>query len=171
PSTISLDSERLFVHFSALRSRRSFKAPIVSSASTGSGQYFGDYPTSEPLPCWNCSKHPSGSAFLARHSITFAPVHCYDSACQLVPHPLKHQPCNHTRLHSTCRYDYSYADGSRTSGLFATETTTLKTSYGGAARLKNLAFGCGSGKLCTMSCIVKELFRTFSYGGCLKLKF
>ncbi|XP_010265280.1 PREDICTED: aspartic proteinase nepenthesin-1-like [Nelumbo nucifera] len=159
---LSLDSERLSVLFSALRNRRAFKAPIVSGASTGSGQYFVDFRIGTPpqslllvadtgsdlvwvkcSACWNCSKHPPGSAFLARHSTTFAPVHCYDSACQHVPHPLKHQPCNHTRLHSTCRYDYSYADGSRTSGLFATETTTLNTSYGGAARLKDLAFGCG----------------------------
>ncbi|XP_010262754.1 PREDICTED: aspartyl protease family protein 2 [Nelumbo nucifera] len=159
---LSLDSHRLSVLYSALQSRKSLKSPVVSGASTGFGQYFVDFRIGSPpqklllvadtgsdlvwvkcSACRNCSKHAPGLAFLARHSTTFAPIHCYDPACQLVPHPVKHQPCNHTLLHSTCRYEYLYADESRTSGFFSRETVTLNTSFGRVARLKKLAFGCG----------------------------
>ncbi|KAF8407862.1 hypothetical protein HHK36_006999 [Tetracentron sinense] len=155
---LSFDSHRLSFLFSSLQLR----SPVVSGASTGSGQYFVDFSIGTPpqkillvadtgsdliwvkcSACRNCSKHEPGSAFLARHSTTFSPIHCYDPACRLVPHPLKHQPCNHTRLHSTCHYAYSYADESRTSGFFSRETTTLNTSSGREAKLTNLAFGCG----------------------------
>ncbi|KAF3431777.1 hypothetical protein FNV43_RR26513 [Rhamnella rubrinervis] len=154
---LSRDTHRL----SVLHGRRAVKSPVVSGASTGSGQYFVDLHLGTPSQrfllvadtgsdlvwvrcsaCKNCTSHSSGSAFLARHSTTFSPYHCYDSACRLVPHP-KPNPCNHTRLHSPCRYEYSYADGSTTSGFFSRETTTLNTSSGKAAKLRSMAFGCG----------------------------
>ncbi|KAF8399169.1 hypothetical protein HHK36_015034 [Tetracentron sinense] len=159
---LSHDYHRLSVLFSSLQSRKALKAPVISGASTGSGQYFVDLRVGTPpqkillvadtgsdlvwvkcSACRNCTKHEPGSAFLARHSTTFSPIHCYHPACRLVPHPLKHQPCNHTSLHSTCRYVYSYADESKTSGVFSRETTTLNTSSGREAKLRNLAFGCG----------------------------
>lgn len=154
---VLLDTYRL----SVLHGRQSLKSPVVSGASTGSGQYFVDLRLGTPpqrlllvadtgsdlvwvrcSACKNCTNHGPGSAFLARHSSTFSPHHCYDSACRLVPHP-KSNPCNRTRLHSPCRYEYSYADGSSTSGFFSKETTTLKTSSGKEAKLRSLAFGCG----------------------------
>ncbi|GKV43902.1 hypothetical protein SLEP1_g51143 [Rubroshorea leprosula] len=139
------------------------KSPLVSGAAYGSGQYFvelrlGSPPQSLLLVAdtgsdllWvtcsacrhNCSfLHPSGSTFLARHSSSFSPQHCFDSTCDLVPHP-DPNPCNRTRLHSPCRYEYEYSDGSQTSGFFSKETTTLKTSSGREAKLENLSFGCG----------------------------
>ncbi|KAA8529217.1 hypothetical protein F0562_033984 [Nyssa sinensis] len=158
---LSSDSHRLAVLFSALHRRKTPKLPITSGASTGSGQYFIDLRLGTPpqslllvadtgsdlvwvtcSACHNCSNHLSSSAFLARHSATFSPHHCFDSACQLIPHP-KHTPCNHTRLHSPCSYEYSYADGSKTNGFFSTETTLLNTSSGGLLKHENLAFGCG----------------------------
>ncbi|KAJ6899381.1 hypothetical protein NC652_025754 [Populus alba x Populus x berolinensis] len=80
--------------------------------------------------------------FLARHSSTFSPSHCFSSLCQLVPQP-DPNPCNHTLLHGPCRYEYVYSDGSKTSGFFSKETTTLNTSSGRAMKLRSLAFGCG----------------------------
>lgn len=158
---LSSDTHRLSVLFSALHVRRSLKSPLTSGASTGSGQYFVDLRIGSPPQnlllvadtgsdlvwvkcsgCKNCTTHSPGSAFLARHSFTFSPHHCYDSSCRLVPHPKRRHICNHTRLHSPCRYEYSYADGSITNGFFSRETTTLSTSSGRKAKLRNLSFGC-----------------------------
>ncbi|XVF19858.1 hypothetical protein REPUB_Repub11eG0147100 [Reevesia pubescens] len=139
------------------------KSPVVSGAPSGSGQYFvelrlGSPPQSILLVAdtgsdllWvtcsacrhNCSYfHSPGSTFLARHSSSFSPHHCFDSTCRLVPHP-DPNPCNRNRLHSPCRYQYFYSDGSTTSGFFSKDTTTLNTSSGREAKLKNLSFGCG----------------------------
>lgn len=157
---LSFDSRRLSTLFSTLHHPQSLKSPVVSGASTGSGQYFVDLRLGTPpqklllvadtgsdlvwvkcSACRNCRRHEPGSAFLARHSTTFSSRHCYDSACQLVPHS-KHHHCNHTRLHSPCRYEYSYADGSVTSGFFSKETTTLNTSSGREVKVRGVAFGC-----------------------------
>ncbi|XP_057962529.1 aspartyl protease family protein 2 [Malania oleifera] len=157
---LSLDAHRLSVLFSVLHPHRAFKSPIVSGASAGSGQYFVELKLGTPpqslllvadtgsdliwvkcSACRNCSAHQPGSAFLARHSTTFSPSHCYDSECRLVPHP-KRGRCSHTRLHSPCRFEYSYVDRSRTAGFFSKETTTLNTSSGKEAHLNKLAFGC-----------------------------
>ncbi|KAL9352419.1 hypothetical protein Peur_055099 [Populus x canadensis] len=158
-------------HLSLLHQRRShdhhrtfLKSPLISGASSGSGQCFvslrlGSPPqtlllvadTSSDLT-WvtcsacktNCSSHKPGSTFLPRHSPlpSFSPSHCLSSPCQLVPQP-DPNPCNHTRLHSPCRYEYVYSDGSKTSGFLSKETTTLNTSSGRAMKLRSLAFGCG----------------------------
>ncbi|XP_021650255.2 aspartyl protease family protein 2-like [Hevea brasiliensis] len=141
--------------------RLSFKSPVISGASSGSGQYFVSLRLGSPpqtlllvadtgsdlvwvkcSACKNCSNYVPGSAFLARHSSTFSPIHCFNSLCQFVPQP-RPNPCNHSRLHSPCRYEYLYGDGSKTSGFFSRETTTLNTSTGREKRLKSLAFGCG----------------------------
>lgn len=154
---LSRDAHRL----SILHGGRAVKSPVVSGASTGSGQYFVDLHLGSPpqrllliadtgsdlvwvrcSACKDCANQNPGSAFLARHSGTFSPHHCYDAACRLVPHP-DPNPCNRTRLHSPCRYEYSYADLSTTSGFFSRETTTLNTSSGKLAKLRGLAFGCG----------------------------
>ncbi|XP_057508231.1 aspartyl protease family protein 2 [Actinidia eriantha] len=135
--------------------------PITSGAPIGSGQYLVDLRIGTPpqrlllvadtgsdlvwvscSACHNCSNHVPESAFFARHSATFSPHHCFDSACRLVPHP-KHVPCNHTRLHSPCRYEYLYIDGSSTSGFFSIETTTFNTSSGSEVKHRGLKFGCG----------------------------
>ncbi|XP_062111212.1 aspartyl protease family protein 2 [Humulus lupulus] len=156
---LSSDAYRL----SVLHRRRRHpvvKSPVVSGASTGSGQYFVDLQVGTPpqklllvadtgsdlvwlrcSACKNCTHRLPGSAFLARHSATFSPHHCFHSACRLVPHP-KPNPCNRTLLHSPCRYDYSYADGSTTSGFFSKETTTLRTSSGKETKVPGLSFGC-----------------------------
>ncbi|KAJ4963509.1 hypothetical protein NE237_023448 [Protea cynaroides] len=139
--------------------QRALKMPVISGASTELGQYFVDFRIGNPpqklllvadigsdlvwvkcFACHNCSRHAPETTFQALHSTTFSPIHCYDSICGLISHPLKHQPRNHTCLHSTCHYQYSYADGSRTSGFFSKETTTLNTSSGSAAKLKSHFF-------------------------------
>ncbi|KAJ7943215.1 aspartyl protease family protein 2 [Quillaja saponaria] len=159
---LSFDTHRLSVLFSALQDHKTFKSPVISGASTSSGQYFVELRLGTPQQslllvadtgsdlvwvkcsaCKNCSNHSPGSAFFARHSSTFSPHHCYDSHCRLVPHPKPGSVCNRTRLHSPCRYEYSYADGSLTTGFFSKETTTLNSSSGKEAKLRNLAFGCG----------------------------
>ncbi|KAG7558720.1 Peptidase family A1 domain [Arabidopsis thaliana x Arabidopsis arenosa] len=159
---LALDTRRL--HFLSLRRKPVpfVKSPVVSGASSGSGQYFVDLRIGQPpqsllliadtgsdlvwvkcSACRNCSHHSPATVFFPRHSSTFSPAHCYDPVCRLVPKPGRAPRCNHTRIHSTCHYEYGYADGSLTSGLFARETTSLKTSSGKEAKLKSVAFGCG----------------------------
>ncbi|XP_059648616.1 aspartic proteinase NANA, chloroplast [Cornus florida] len=158
---LSSDAHRLSVLFSALHGRKTPKLPLISGASTGSGQYFVDLSLGTPpqrlllvadtgsdlvwVTCsacrGRCDNHPPGSAFLARHSTTFSPHHCFNSPCRLVPHP-KLTRCKHTRLHSPCRYEYSYADGSTTAGFFSRETTAFNTSSGRVVKHKTLSFGC-----------------------------
>lgn len=154
--TLASDSHRL----SVLLHRNAVKSPVVSGASTGSGQYFVDLRVGSPpqklllvadtgsdlvwvrcSACRNCSNRSPGSAFLARHSATFEPHHCYSPVCRLVPRP-DQNPCNRTRLHSPCLYEYSYADGSTTSGFFSKETTTLRLSSGKETKQGGLHFGC-----------------------------
>ncbi|KAB1221136.1 Aspartic proteinase nepenthesin-1 [Morella rubra] len=152
---LSYDTHRL----SVLHNRGTLKFPVVSGAPSGSGEYFVPLSLGTPpqtllvvadtgsdlvwVKCSvcknNCSSiHPT--AFIARHSSTFSPHHCFDSSCRLV-----HNHCNRTRrVNTRCHYKYSYGDGSVTSGVFSKETTTLQTSSGREARLKNLAFGCAS---------------------------
>ncbi|KAF6160879.1 hypothetical protein GIB67_041933 [Kingdonia uniflora] len=129
-------------------------------ASTGSGQYLVDFRIGSPpqklllvadtgsdlvwvkcSACRNCSNHKPGSVFFARHSLTFSPFHCYDHSCRMVRNPIRE--CNSSREHSTCRYEYTYADGSTTGGFFAREITTLSTSSGRETKFGRLAFGCG----------------------------
>ncbi|MED6147815.1 hypothetical protein PIB30_047280 [Stylosanthes scabra] len=162
---LSSDTHRLSILFAALHGRRgSLKSPLVSGASTGSGQYFADLRIGTPpqslllvadtgsdlvwvkcSACRNCSVHRPGSKFLVRHSRTFSPHHCYDSMCRLVPHPSQTQTrtCNHTKIHSPCLYSYSYVDGSTTRGLFSKETTTFNSSSGRVTKVKSFSFGCG----------------------------
>ncbi|GMH26209.1 hypothetical protein Nepgr_028052 [Nepenthes gracilis] len=160
---IAFDSHRLSALFSALHGHQGLKSPLTSGASFGSGQYFVDLRIGTPpqslllvadtgsdlvwvkcSACRNCSLHRPGSAFFARHSATFAPIHCFDSACRLVPHSsTRHRLCRPTRLHSPCWYEYQYSDGSLTSGLFFTETSSLNTSSGRETTLGGLALGCG----------------------------
>ncbi|XP_050225785.1 aspartyl protease family protein 2 [Mercurialis annua] len=139
----------------------SFKSPVISGASSGSGQYFVSLRIGTPpqtlllvadtgsdliwvkcSACKNCSLRSPRSAFLARHSASFSPFHCFSKQCRLVPHPHPN-PCNRTRLHSPCRYEYSYADSSVTSGFFSKEALTLNTSTGKLKKLNSLSFGCG----------------------------
>ncbi|GAB4828914.1 hypothetical protein Ancab_018575 [Ancistrocladus abbreviatus] len=158
---LTIDSHRLSILYSSHR-RQTLKSPLVSGASTGSGQYFVGLRIGTPLQklllvadtgsdlvwvkcsaCRNCSAHLPGSVFLARQSATFSPIHCFNPACRLVAHSSKlHRGCNHTRLHSPCWYEYQYSDGSMTAGLFSRETTSLNTSTGKQKAFKGLAFGC-----------------------------
>ncbi|KAI5678679.1 hypothetical protein M9H77_09629 [Catharanthus roseus] len=171
--TLASDTRRLNHLYESLHHRRhrrrshhknsssTAQIPLTSGASFGTGQYFVSLSIGTPpqpllliadtgsdliwvtcSACRNCSHREPNSAFLARHSSTFSPYHCFDSVCELVPQP-KRVPCNHTRLHSPCRYEYSYSDGSLSSGFFARETTTFNTSTGKRVTFKNLAFGCG----------------------------
>ncbi|EEF38012.1 aspartyl protease family protein 2 [Ricinus communis] len=141
--------------------QNSFRSPVISGASSGSGQYFVSLRIGTPpqtlllvadtgsdliwvkcSPCRNCSHRSPGSAFFARHSTTYSAIHCYSPQCQLVPHPHPN-PCNRTRLHSPCRYQYTYADSSTTTGFFSKEALTLNTSTGKVKKLNGLSFGCG----------------------------
>ncbi|XP_019461953.1 PREDICTED: aspartyl protease family protein 2 [Lupinus angustifolius] len=147
---------------SALHGRHTVKSPLISGAFTGSGQYFADLRIGSPpqrlfliadtgsdlvwvkcSACRNCSGNRPGSTFLARHSRTFSSHHCYDLHCKLIPHPQQTRPCTRTRIHTPCRYEYSYADGSITSGFFSKETTTFNTSASREVKIEKLSFGCG----------------------------
>ncbi|XP_031287314.1 aspartyl protease family protein 2 [Pistacia vera] len=144
------------------RHRQTLKSPVISGAFAGSGQYFISlHIGSPPQPlllvadtgsdliwvkcsaCRNCSLHSPRSTFLSRHSSSFYPHHCFQSTCRnLVPHPHPNT-CNHTKLHSPCRYEYSYADGSLTSGFFSQEIITFNTTTAQQLQFKDFNFGCG----------------------------
>lgn len=150
--TVAADFQRL----STLR------APIVSAASTGSGQYLVDLHLGTPpqklqlvadtgsdlvwvrcSACRNCTHRLPGSAYLARHSTTFSPFHCYSRECREAPPPAKPPSCPHRRVHSSCWYEYLYSDGSSTSGLYSHDGVTLNASSGKEVKLPGLNFGCG----------------------------
>ncbi|KAK4773911.1 hypothetical protein SAY87_028930 [Trapa incisa] len=147
---------------SLLRRPPAITSPIISGASSGTGQYFVTLHLGSPpqrlnlvadtgsdliwakcSACTNCSAHYRRSYFLVRHSSSFRSHHCYSDACRLVPHSHDDRVCNLTRLHSSCRYEYSYSDGSVSAGFFASETATLNTSFNRVVELRNLDFGCG----------------------------
>ncbi|KAI3452987.1 hypothetical protein Pfo_009650 [Paulownia fortunei] len=158
---LSADNHRLSTLFSALRKHPHPQLPVNSAASFGSGQYLVSLHLGTPpqrvlliadtgsdltwVSCSACRRHCSSRAtsFFPRHSATFSPYHCFDSTCTLVPHPKKPVHCNHTRIHSTCRYEYSYSDGSITNGFFSHETTTFNTSAGKLLKFQHFSFGCG----------------------------
>ncbi|KAL0446923.1 UNVERIFIED_CONTAM: Aspartic proteinase NANA, chloroplast [Sesamum latifolium] len=157
---LSADNHRLSTLFSALRNHPHPKLPVNSAASSGSGQYLVSLHLGTPpqrlllvadtgsdltwVSCSACRSHCSPRAtFFPRHSSTFSPYHCFDSACTLVPHPKKAPHCNRTRLHTPCRYEYSYSDGSITNGFFSRETTTFNSSAGKLLKFQRLSFGCG----------------------------
>ncbi|KAK8573211.1 hypothetical protein V6N13_100020 [Hibiscus sabdariffa] len=164
PLPLPSPTQTLLSDIHRLKSRHRFvNSPVVSGAPSGSGQYFVQLRLgSPPQPLllvadtgsdllWvtcsacrhNCSSfHSPGSTFLPRHSSSFSPHHCFDPACSLVPHP-NPNPCNRTRLHSPCRYRYSYSDGSMSSGFFSKDTATLNTSSDREDKLEKLSFGCG----------------------------
>ncbi|CAI9096294.1 OLC1v1032398C1 [Oldenlandia corymbosa var. corymbosa] len=167
-SSLTFDTHRLNFLYSSLHRRRksngrggAAQLPLTSGASFGTGQYFVSLSLGTPpqpfllvadtgsdliwvecSACRNCSRRSPDSALFARHSSTFSPYHCYDPACDFVPHPAN-LTCNHTRRHSTCRYEYSYSDGSFTSGFYSRETASFNTSSGKGVRFKKLSFGCG----------------------------
>ncbi|KAJ0987180.1 hypothetical protein J5N97_005536 [Dioscorea zingiberensis] len=160
--TLAFDSTRLsYLSSAATTPPNALSAPIISGASSGAGQYFVDFHIGTPpqrirlvadtgsdLVWARCSacrtdcspRHPPGTSFLPRHSTTFSPFHCYHPACRLVPHPSR--ACNRTRLHSPCRYRYSYADTSSSAGFFSRDVATLNASSGKPARIPDLPFGC-----------------------------
>lgn len=159
---LSADNLRLSILFSVVRNRRRPQLPVTSAASSGSGQYLVSLHLGTPpqpllliadtgsdltwVSCSACRRgcSPRASLFHPRRSASFAPHHCYDPACKLVPHPKKAPRCNRTRLHSTCRYKYSYADGSLTSGFFSTETTSFNTTAAAKPlKFQRFSFGCG----------------------------
>ncbi|KAK1416170.1 hypothetical protein QVD17_31958 [Tagetes erecta] len=155
---ISSDSARLSVL------HRNPNLPVTSGAYAGAGQYFVTLHLGTPpqpllliadtgsdliwVTCSACRNNcsatrPPHSAFLARHSTSYCLHHCFDPACRLVPQPSPAGACNHTRLHSPCRYEYSYADGSITNGFFAKEKISFNSTTGKLLRQNSLAFGCG----------------------------
>ncbi|KAK4423607.1 Aspartyl protease family protein 2 [Sesamum alatum] len=157
---LSADNHRLSTLFSAIRKYPHPKLPVNSAASSGSGQYLVSLHLGTPpqrlllvadtgsdltwVSCSACRSHCSPRAtFFPRHSATFSPYHCFDSACTLVPQPKKTPHCNRTRLHTPCRYEYSYSDGSITNGFFSRETTTFNSTAGKLLKFQRLSFGCG----------------------------
>nr|GMD85806.1 aspartyl protease family protein 2 [Ipomoea batatas]GME15975.1 aspartyl protease family protein 2 [Ipomoea batatas]GME17648.1 aspartyl protease family protein 2 [Ipomoea batatas]GME21152.1 aspartyl protease family protein 2 [Ipomoea batatas] len=157
--TLSADSSRLSALFTSVPGRRA-KLPVTSGANFGTGQYFVQLRVGTPAQelflvadtgsdlvwvtcsaCRECLSRGNGTAFFTRRSSTFRPLHCFDSKCKLVPPPAN-ASCRRTRRGSACRYEYSYADGSLTSGIFARETTTFNVNSGRAVTFKNVELGC-----------------------------
>lgn len=158
--TLSSDSRRQSALFAAAPSRRA-KLPVTSGSTFGTGQYFVRLRVGTPpqelflvadtgsdlvwMTCSACrhclSRGNATAAFFTRRSSSFQPLHCFDSKCKLVPPPAN-ASCPHTRRRSPCRYEYSYADGSLTRGIFARETTTFNVNSGRTVTFKNVELGC-----------------------------
>lgn len=149
-------------HYRHHRHRQNLKSPVISGAFAGSGQYFVSlHIGSPPQPlllvadtgsdliwvkcsaCRNCSLHSPRSTFFPRHSSSFYPHHCFQRTCRNLAPPPQPNPCNRTKLHSPCRYEYPYADGSLTSGFFSQEIITFNTTTSQQLQLKHFNFGCG----------------------------
>lgn len=172
PSHILLLDHHRLSSLSLSPHRHRVSTPLISGASAGAGQYFAGISIGTPpqklhlvvdtgsdltwVTCSACrhdcpAHHPPGSAFLARHSSSFSNIRCSDPNCRLVPglgcrvHNNSQNASRSRRLrkHYSCPYEYSYADGSTTSGLFSKETTALNSSSGRVVRVPGLKFGCG----------------------------
>uniref|UniRef100_K7K7G8 Peptidase A1 domain-containing protein n=1 Tax=Glycine max TaxID=3847 RepID=K7K7G8_SOYBN len=112
--------------------RLSANSPLTSGAPTGSGQYFASLRLGSP-PQRLLLVADTGSDLIW-------------TLCRLVPPPpsSKNERCNnHTKLHTPCHYQYSYADGSTSTGFFSKETISLNTTNSTRqTRLNKLSFGC-----------------------------
>ncbi|XP_072952777.1 aspartic proteinase NANA, chloroplast-like [Typha angustifolia] len=159
-NTPFISATEALIHDSLRLSSSSLTAPIVSAASSGAGHYVASLHLGTPPQllrlvadtgsdlvwsrCSPSSRPRSSSAFFPRLSSSFSPFHCYDSSCRLVPHPHRRKgklSCPRSRLHSPCRFLYSYSDGSASSGFFSRETLTL-TSSTRPIRIPSFRFGC-----------------------------
>lgn len=158
----------------AVRHNSISSSPLVSAAISGSGQYLVHFKVGTPaqtialvadtgsdlvwVRCSACRtrpcflRHPLGSVFFPRASASFAPFHCYDSHCRLVPPDIttaSHLKCNRSgegpaRLHTPCHYRYSYADLSSSSGFFSHDSATVENAVSGIpVKFSSVAFGCG----------------------------
>ncbi|XP_075634592.1 aspartyl protease family protein 2 [Castanea sativa] len=139
-------------------------SPVISGASSGSGQYFislllGTPPqpllliadTASDLIWTHCSasthhnNNPHNPIFFPRLSASFKPHHCFHPSCKLVPNPPNSHCNNASTLHTPCLFNYSYADSSSSSGFFSTETASFLSKHKHEHKPTNLtlSFGCG----------------------------
>ena len=196
--SLSLDVLRLSVLDSAGETPElpiSTAGPVVSSATTGADKYLVDILAGTPpqrlllavdtgsdlvwvrcSACRDCSRHVPGAAFFARRSSSFAPYHCYDRQCRLVPRSLSQQSCPSDHLHSPCRYQ-AVAEG-----FLSRDTAAVNSASGDETYLRPLSFGCvfnvsrataehgimglGRGPLSFPSQVSRRYGNTFSY--CLR---
>ncbi|KAL3627172.1 hypothetical protein CASFOL_028535 [Castilleja foliolosa] len=79
--------------------------------------------------------------FRADHSSTFRPVPCSSSACKIdLSNLFSLSRCASPA--DPCAYDYRYADGSASLGVFGNETITFSLTNGRKTRLHNALVGC-----------------------------
>ncbi|KHN24691.1 Aspartic proteinase nepenthesin-2 [Glycine soja] len=138
-------------------------ATLESGASLGTGEYFLDMFVGTPPkhvwlildtgsdlswiqcdPCYDCFEQ-NGSHYYPKDSSTYRNISCYDPRCQLVS---SSDPLQHCKAENqTCPYFYDYADGSNTTGDFASETFTVNLTWpNGKEKFKQVVdvmFGCG----------------------------
>ncbi|KAE8733503.1 NAC domain-containing protein 29-like [Hibiscus syriacus] len=79
--------------------------------------------------------------FHAPLSSSFSPVPCSSERCKVELMTLFSLSICPTPL-TPCAYDYGYADGSATRGVFADETVTVGLTNGRKTRLRNVLIGC-----------------------------
>jgi len=91
-------------------------------------------------PCRRCFPQPAPLYAPAR-SATYANVSCGSKLCEALPLTPRSSRCSAPE--PGCAYYYSYGDGSSTGGVLATDAFT----FGSAAAVRGLAFGCGTDNL------------------------
>ena len=91
-------------------------------------------------PCRRCFPQPAPLYAPAR-SATYANVSCGSKLCEALPLTPRSSRCSAPE--PGCAYYYSYGDGSSTGGVLATDAFT----FGSAATVHGLAFGCGTDNL------------------------
>lgn len=105
---------------------------IIAIADTGS-----DLVWVTCKPCSNCYQQDA-LLFDPANSSSYADLPCSSKQCNQLPSSL----CDNPSSASKCIYQYSYGDGSQTSGNLAQETVTFKTTSGSSAGFPGVTFGC-----------------------------
>eukprot|EP01018_Ginkgo_biloba_P014247 Gb_03448 [translate_table: standard] len=140
---------------SVVRSSGDFSSWVASGQTIGTGNYivrvgFGTPPTGMFLlidtgsditwiqcdPCPQCYKQQD-SLFRPMGSTSYKPLSCNSTSCQQL------QSFTKACLNSSCKYRVSYGDNSTTTGDFALDTLTLRSSDTSLVSVPNFAFGCG----------------------------
>lgn len=92
-------------------------------------------------PCNSSECYPQKDPlFDPSKSSTYAPIPCDTDACRNLVADSYNYGCTNGSGSSLCEYGIQYGGGSTTTGVYSTETLTLKPGVS----IKNFSFGCGN---------------------------
>lgn len=105
---------------------------IIAIADTGS-----DLIWVTCKPCSDCYQQDA-PLFNPASSSSYSNLPCSSKQCYQLPS----SQCDDSSSASKCIYQYSYGDGSQTSGSLARETVTFNTTFGSSVGFPGVTFGC-----------------------------